>query len=161
MIRTFLHSGISLFILTPALGLVACGSPDLPDGWEDALVADEFDSVEQGETDYDDPDMGAVYISGNVDRLEASYYASFPCTEDLEGFQRVDGTHVDLLVQPIDLHPDAVAGSDCTFDIDFVVVGLDEGTYHVRMYRRDNDQVDENLEAVLVGEGDAILGYSE
>lgn len=149
-------------ILLIGLGaaLCACG-PELPDGWEEAAAADEFVAEELGAADYEDPDLGAVYISGNLDRLEARYHAAFPCTEDLEGFQRVDGDTVDLLVQPTDLHPDAVAGSDCTFDIDFTLVDLDEGTYHVRMYRRDNDQVDEDLEAVLVGEGDALLGFAE
>ncbi len=150
-------------ILLIGLGatMLACGSPELPEGWEDATAADEFVAEELGETDFGDPDMGAVYISGNLDRLEARYHASFPCTEELEGFQRVDGTNVDLLVQPTDLHPDAVAGSDCTFDIDFTLVDLDEGTYHVRLYRRDNDLVDEDLEAELVGEGDALLGFAE
>lgn len=141
--------------------MVACGSPELPEGWEDAAPVDEFTADELGETDYGDPEMGTVYISGNVDRLEVRYHASFPCTEDLEGFQQVDGENVNLLVQPTDLHPDAVAGSDCTFDIDFTVVGLDEGTYHVRLYRRDNELVDEDLETELVGEGDAVLGFDE
>lgn len=144
-----------------AATMTACGTAELPEGWEDAAIADEFVADELGQTDYGDPELGAVYISGNLDRLEVRYHASFPCTEDLEGFQRVDGENVDLLVQPTDLHPDAVAGSDCTFDIDFTLVDLDEGTYHVRVYRRDNELVDEDLETELVGEGDALLGFAE
>ncbi len=152
---------IALFTALLTLGLVACQTAQLPEGWEDAVPADEFESEEIEATDPEDPDLDAVHISGNLDRLEASYRGSFPCTEQLEGFQQVDGTDVDLLVQPEDLHPDAVAGSDCTFDIDFVLTDLDEGTYHVRVYRRDSDQVDPDMEAVLVGEGDALLGFAE
>ncbi len=140
--------------------LVACG-PDLPGGWEDAVTVDEFAADEIGETDWEDPELDQVHISGNLDRLEAAYLGSFPCTTDLEGFQRIDGTDIDLLVQPTDLHPGEVAGSDCTFDIDFTVVGLDEGTYHVRVYRRDSDMVDDTLATILVGEADAVLGFAE
>lgn len=140
---------------------VGCGGVELPEGWEDALEVDEFDAEEIGETDYDDPDLGAVGIMGNVDRLEVSYRASFPCTQQVEAFQMVSGNDVELLVQPVDLHPDAVAGSDCTQEIAITLTGLDDGTYHVLLHRRDCDQVDEAMEIQLVGEGDAILGYAE
>ena len=150
----------TILLVSASATLVACGS-DLPDGWDDAVTVDEFAADEIGETDWDDPELDQVHISGNLDRLEAAYLGSFPCTTALEGFQRIDGTDIDLLVQPTDLHPDAVAGSDCTFDIDFTVVGLDEGTYHVAIHRRDSDAVDETMAAVLVGEGDAVLGFAE
>ena len=161
MIRNATRSPIALLIFAPLVGLVACGVLELPDGWEEAVPATDFESIEQGAADYDDPELGAVYISGNVDRLEVSHLASFPCTESLEGFQRVEGTQVDLLIQPMDLHPNAVAGSDCAVDIDFAILDLDEGTYHVSLYRRDNDQVDPDMELQLVGEGDSILGFAE
>lgn len=159
--RTLERPSMMILLLGLGAAMAACGTPDLPEGWQDAAAADEFVADEIGQTDYEDPEVGAVYISGNLDRLEVRYHASFPCTEDLEGFQRIDGQDVDLLVQPTDLHPDAVAGSDCTFDVDLTVLGLDDGTYHVRVYRRDNELVDEDLEAVLVGEGDAVMGFAE
>jgi len=155
-IRTVLASA-----LLALMCWTGCGGADLPDGWEDAVEVDEFDVEEVGTTDWDDPDLGAVGILGNVDRLEVSYRAAFPCTQEVEAFQRVSGTDVDILVQPIDLHPEAVAGSDCTLEIDITVLGLDEDTYHVSLYRRDCAEVDEAMEAQLVGEGDAILGYAE
>ena len=45
--------------------------------------------------------------------------------------------------------------------MDLVVVSLDEGTYHVSVFRRDNDQVDPAMEVVLVDEGDVLLGAEE
>ncbi len=161
MIRYVTDSPIALLVFAPLVGLVACGTLELPDGWEDAEPASEFESIEQGEADYDDPELGTVHISGNVDRLEVSTLASFPCSDSVEGFQLVDGTQVDLLIQPTDLHPDAVTGSDCAMDIDFAILDLDEGTYRVSLYRRDNDQVDPDMALQLMGEGDAILGFAE
>jgi len=148
-------------VLIAAVCWAGCGGADLPDGWEGAVAVDEFDAEEVGTTDWDDPDLGAVGILGNLDRLEVSYRAAFPCTQEVEAFQMVSGTDVELLVQPIDLHPGKVAGSDCTLEIDMTVLGLDDGTYHVSLYRRDCAEVDETMEPQLVGEGDAILGFAE
>ncbi len=146
-----------------ALALAALtGCPvDLPDGWEDATPADELDVEDLGTTDPEDPAVGTAIISGNVDRLEVRYVDSFPCSDDLVAYQQIEGTDVEILVQPADLHPDAVTGSDCTFQVDVTLVDLDEGTYHVGVYRRDSDQVDPAMEAVLVAEGDAVLGFAE
>ncbi len=152
-------------ILTAALAslwvLTGCPTDLFPEGWEEATEVDEMDVTDLGETDPEDPDVGTVAISGNLDRLEVQYIASFPCSDDLRAYQVVEGTDVDILVQPDDLHPDAVTGSDCTTQLQVTLVDLPEGTYQVAVYRRDNDQVDPDMEPVLVAEGEAILGFAE
>ena len=152
---------VPMVLLSATWTLVGCPGDQLPEGWEDAQAVDEIAATDRGATDPDDPDLGTVVIGGNVDRLEILYIDSFPCSDELEAHKRVEGADVDILVQPTDLHPDAVAGSDCTLQVDMVVLDLDEGTYHVTVYRRDNDHVDPDLEVVMVGEGDAVLGFAE
>lgn len=158
------HTARSLVFAAALAGtwlLAGCPADLLPEGWEDATEVDEIDVTDLGTTDPEDPELDEVHISGNLDRLEVRYTASFPCSDDLRAYQVVEGTDVDILVQPDDLHPDAVTGSDCTTQLQITLVDLSEGTYHVSVFRRDNDQVDQDMETVLVAEGDAVLGFAE
>ena len=158
------HTPRALILVAATAGLwllTGCPGDLFPEGWEDATEVDEIDVTDLGTTDPEDPDVGTIAISGNLDRLEVQYIASFPCSDDLRAYQVVEGTEVDILVQPDDLHPDAVTGSDCTTQLQITLVDMDEGTYHVSVFRRDNDQVDPDMEAVLVAEGDAVLGFAE
>jgi hypothetical protein len=163
-IESFRNTVHPLLLAALVIGLAAltgCPADLLPAGWEDAVPASELQIGDLGTTDPDDADVGTAIISGNVDRLEVRYIDSFPCSDELVAYQQIDGTDVDILVQPADLHPDAVTGSDCTFQVDVTVLDLDEGSYHVTVYRRDSDQVDPEMEAIAVAEGDAVLGFSE
>lgn len=127
--------------------LLACG-PELPAGWEDAVPV--RDLLQQ-------PCAGDPYGETN-ERIEVDFdrsvhvdyrEAHFRCAQDVEGFARSEDDRLDLLVQPIDMHPTAVAGCDCLYDVS-MDVPADTIPAEVRLYRRWDDWNDPN-DPVLVG----------
>lgn len=100
--------------------LIAC-RPDLPAGWEDAqpvldLTQSPCDGDPYGEND-ERVEATAEGSNLAVDYLEAH----FRCAQEVEGFYREDADTVDVLVQPIDMDPRAVAGCDCLYNVSMTV----------------------------------------
>jgi hypothetical protein len=96
-------------------------------------------------------------LVGGVSSVAVDYEeAHFRCEQDVEGYFRATGNKLDILVQPIDMHPAAVAGCDCGYNITFTVRPLSAGTLQTTLYRRwdaintPNDPVQIASEAVTV-----------
>lgn len=129
-----------------ALALAACG-PDLPAGWEGA---ERVDALTQAEC------SGSPY-EGYDERLEVSSptrfryrQAPFRCEQEVEAYYQTDGNAVEVLVQPVDMHPGVVAACDCLYDIDFGLVPP-VGDDTLTLYRR-WDGLNESNALVKVGE---------
>ena len=103
-----------------AVVAVGCGGgSNLPEGWEDALLLQDFSQSEC----VGDPDDG-VERTQSVDlsvRSGGAFVAwtnvLFRCDQALEAYVR-RGDSVDVLVQPIDLNPADPARCDCFYDLD-------------------------------------------
>jgi hypothetical protein len=117
----------------------ACERTDLPPGWEGAFgIADLVQTPCEG-TPYDDPDEH-VEVDFDADPLAVAYrQAHFRCAQEVEAFGRRDDDALDILVQPIDMHPKVVAGCDCLYDIDMRVAEYPSIPDRVSLYRRWDD----------------------
>jgi hypothetical protein len=81
-------------------------------------------------------DERATFVGG-VNSVAVDYEeAHFRCEQDVEGYFKVAGGKLDILVQPIDLHPTAVASCDCGYNITFTVTPIPAGTLETTLYRR-------------------------
>ena len=124
----------------PLLLLVAC-APDLPAGWEDAEpIADFHQAACEGDP-YGkfEPTVSAAESDGG---LAITYdKAVFRCEQDVEGFYKLDGDTVSVLVQPIDMNPSIVAGCDCLYTLD---MGVEATGATVEMWRRWDNLNDPN-----------------
>lgn len=127
------------------LGLAACG-PDLPAGWEDARPVT---SLVQSECD------GSPLKKAHDERVEGDITASplevvlreghFRCAQDVEGFYKLSGTGVDVLVQPVDMNPRVVAACDCLYDVEMTVaLEVDLAPDAVTVFRRWDNLNDDN-----------------
>jgi hypothetical protein len=127
--------------------LSACG-PDLPPGWEDAERVDDLVQTDCAGSPYE-PFDERVEVDFAADPLVVDYLeAHFRCAQPVEAFARSGAHALDLLVQPEDMHPDAVAGCDCLYDI---TMRVEDGRAEtVTVYRRWDDWNEPN-EPVLVG----------
>ncbi len=104
-----------------ALSTVAC--VDLPAGWEDAKRVSDFTQADCDGSPYDS-DVPDVTVTATADAGAVTVSAEpldFRCAQDVEGFWKASGGAVDLLVQPIDMNPRAVAGCDCLYRIDATI----------------------------------------
>lgn len=126
--------------------LLGCG-PDLPEGWEDAEPIADFAQTDCGESPYDGYEvlLSATAAGGGVDLVYD--HAHFRCEQEVEGFYRVDGDRLSVLVQPVDMHPSVVAACDCLYT---VTMGLPETGAEVEVWRRWDDINDPN-DPVSVG----------
>ncbi len=110
--------------------------PDLPESWEGA---EPVASLVQAECD-GDPYEGAdehIEVVASPGEVQLTYReAHFRCEQEVEAFYLLDGTDLSILVQPIDMDPENVAGCDCLYDIDITVDGLDTGALTVEVFRR-------------------------
>ncbi|KYF71981.1 hypothetical protein BE11_03505 [Sorangium cellulosum] len=136
---------------------VGCGGADLPEGWEDAEAIEGLTQSECTASAYDatvketlaaTPERGAVHLDYGA--------AHFRCEQAVEGFVRRSGGKVDVLVQPVDMDPSAVAGCDCRYDIGMTIKGLGKGTVAVDLYRR-WDNLNEPNDPVKIGSADAEI----
>jgi hypothetical protein len=128
-------------VLLPSAFLVLIGgacssdSADLPQGWEGARHAKNL-VQEVCPSSMDFSDEGAAF-TGGAGNIGVDYrQAHFRCEQDVEGFFKTAGGGVDILVQPIDMHPAAVAACDCGYNITFVVDPVPAGTMLTTLYRR-------------------------
>jgi hypothetical protein len=156
----------SLFNRLPALLLLlltvpAAGCrpepPEMPERWEDAEYVDSFQVDDLGATNFGGPHLGTMTMANSPAGLEVTYADSFPASQEIEALKLVGNGRVDLLVQPRDLHPDVISGSNSTLHMEILVTGLADGTWDVALYRRDSDAVDEEMEVRLVDYGEVLI----
>lgn len=124
------------------LALVACATPDLPAGWEDALPVEllvqsdcdgnpyEGDHEATVEANFDGPPYGVSVRE-----------ATFRCAQDLSAYWRLDAGVLAVLVQPTDMDPAAIAGCDCLYDVETRVDPELEGAVtHAEVWLRGDHQ---------------------
>ncbi|AUX34148.1 hypothetical protein SOCE836_063160 [Sorangium cellulosum] len=135
---------------------VGCGA-DLPEGWEDAEAIEGLTQSECTASAYDTtvketlaatPERGAVHIDYGA--------GHFRCAQEVEGFVRIAGGKVGVLVQPVDMDPSAVAGCDCRYDIGMTIKGLSKGAVAVDLYRR-WDNLNEPNDPVKIGSAEVEI----
>jgi hypothetical protein len=139
---------LRLLVLLSSM-IAAC--VDLPDGWEDARPVDELRQAACAGSPYEGYDER---VEGSLDASPlniAVRESSFRCEQDVEGFYRVRGGTLDLLIQPIDMNPNVVAGCDCLYDIEMsIALEVDLAPSAASVYRR-WDNLNEPNDPVLVG----------
>jgi hypothetical protein len=70
----------------------------------------------------------------------------------VEGFYKLDGAALDILVQPVDMHPSAVANCDCAYGIQFTIKPLASGAVQTTLYRRWDDLNEPNEPVTIATE---------
>lgn len=120
-----------------ALLLVGCGGADLPEGWEDAEAIEGLTQSECNASAYDETVKEALVATPERGAVHVEYRAAhFRCAQEVEGFVRMAGGKVDVLVQPVDMDPSGVAGCDCRYDVGMKIKGLSKRVVGVELYRR-------------------------
>jgi hypothetical protein len=133
------YQGLLLVVsMIGASVLGACSSDsakDMPEGWGNAArVKSLVQELCPGSMMLTNERASFTGGSGDID--VAYQEAHFRCEQDVEGFFKATSNTVDILVQPIDMHPTAVAGCDCGYNITFVVEPVAAGTFQTSLYRR-------------------------
>jgi hypothetical protein len=123
-----------------ALWLTACTSnshdADLPSGWEAAERLEELSQMPCAGSALTNESQEALAWTAASDSLSVFYdHAHFRCVQDVEAFMKRGDDAIDILVQPIDMNPTAVAGCDCLYDIS-MQVPAPKGDYTLTLYRR-------------------------
>lgn len=127
--------------------LFAC-SPDLPAGWEDAEPVTSLFQAECDGNPYEDYATTVdATLGGDPVSIEVGE-AHFRCAQDVEGYYRMEGETLEVLVQPIDMKPGVVAACDCLYDLSIEVAGVQATS--VDVYRR-WDALNEPNDPVLMG----------
>ena len=91
------------------LALGACSSgPNLPEGWEDAELLNDFTQSEcGGEPGTATEEFNAFKAPPSLEITWTN--TAFRCEQPVEGYLRRLGVTHELLVQPVDMEPDTVA----------------------------------------------------
>ncbi|MBN1337356.1 MAG: hypothetical protein JXB39_15465, partial [Deltaproteobacteria bacterium] len=96
---------VEMAYMTLLMLLGAC-APDLPRGWEDAQDIEDFRQEDCEGSPYDTGWESTVSASAGHPGLQVvGADLPFRCAQDVEGFYRVDGRGVDVLVQPENMDP--------------------------------------------------------
>jgi hypothetical protein len=138
---SFMKNGVfRLLVLACACVLGACSSGDssgdLPDGWDKAARVKGFAQEKCPGSDMDFTGESATF-AGGVGNIGVVYQdAHFRCEQNAEGFFKVEGDAVDMLVQPLDMDPKSTAGCDCAYTITFLVEPVPAGAHPTTLYRR-------------------------
>ena len=153
------NSIVAPLAIACALALGACSSndspADLPDGWDQAVRVKSFAQAVCPGSDMTFSDEGASF-SGGAGNIGVVYkQAHFRCEQKVEGFWKAAGDAVDILVQPIDMNPAAVAMCDCGYDITFVVDPVSAGLHTATLYRR-WDAINHPNDPVLIDSAQVI-----
>lgn len=127
------------------VALACSGATDLPKGWKSAKPIRDFTQTECSGSDGDSggtgDDVGEADTrmeltpgprSLRIDWLEVG----FRCAQEVEGFVKHGESTIDMLIQPVDLTPDAVAGCSCIYDLTMQLHDLTPGDYEVSIYER-------------------------
>ena len=126
----------SAWMVAALLG-VGCGGADLPEGWEDAEAIEGLTQSECKASAYDETVKESLVATPERGAVRLEYGAAhFRCHQEVEGFVRIAGDRVDVLVQPEDMDPGGVAGCDCRYDVGMAIKGLNKGAVTVELYRR-------------------------
>jgi hypothetical protein len=134
-------------IVTAAFSLGACSSddsdpastPDLPADWQGANRVTDLIQLDCQGSPLDGSNERATFLPGDG-RLGVQYdEAHFRCEQDVEGFYKDAGEALDVLVQPVDMHPSSVAACDCLYDIAIAIERLAAGSRRVTLFRRWDD----------------------
>jgi hypothetical protein len=134
--KPFLLRPSTLVAVALVIGACSSDSVDLPQGWENARPARNLVQEECSSSLDSFSDEGAV-LTGGTGSIGVDYrQAHFRCDQDVEGFFKTADGSVDILVQPIHMHPSAVAACDCGYTITFVVDPVPAGTMLTTLYRR-------------------------
>jgi hypothetical protein len=135
-------------LLTAALGC-ASSDPDLPAGWEGAQRIEHFEQHPCGDSALNAP-AEMIDVEAAQDGIRVDYeHAHFRCEQDVEGYLRETGTKLDVLVQPIDMNPKAVAACDCTYAV-AMTLPAKSGQHEVTVYRR-WDNINDDNDPVKIG----------
>lgn len=151
--------------LVLAIGLVSCDPPpeaeyDLPPDWGEAEHHEIFLGPDKPASEPDDAEVLLAVANGEQVRLY--YRGVFPCLELNEAFVRpASSGGFDVLVQPVDTHPDDVfaCGSDY-YDLRLHVGPGQAGT-PVTLYRRGSDKGSNYPNPVLVGTAVAAASHED
>jgi hypothetical protein len=123
---------------------------DLPDGWDGAVHVEIFQGPEGEDCGPDDQLPEAVAAGLNAGTVRLVYeHGVFNCAEDHEAFVREREGGYDVLLQPIDMSPDALAGCMCAYRVR-VPVGAGATGTEVSLYRRNNREVEADPKPWLV-----------
>lgn len=144
-----------------AMMIAGCG-PELPTGWESAKTVDSLVQQECGGSPYEGYTT-TVESDLTGDPLEVSVAsAHFRCAQDVEAFWQREGDLLEVLVQPVDMHPGAVAGCDCLYDLDIDVTSTDEPPTNLVVWRRwdalNEPNEPERLGSVVLGPEGPVPG---
>lgn len=138
-------------IAAGALGCEDDGSYDLPAGWEGARHVAIFLGPE-GESCAEDAPLEEGLSAGLRDgRVRLVYeHGTYSCAEDHEAFVRERAGGFDVLLQPVEMHPDALAGCMCNYRAR-LEVGAGAAGAEVSLYRRNNYEVEADPQPALIG----------
>jgi len=125
-----------------AFGLGGCGSdaetPDLPAGWDGAVRATNFVQHDCAGSALAEHNERASFRPRDAS-LDILYEdAHFRCEQDVEGFYKNSGDTLDMLVQPVDMHPSSVTRCDCLYMITFTIPPF-AGSRRATLFRRWDD----------------------
>lgn len=138
--------------LSLGAGVAVAACVNLPEGWEDARRVPDFTQSDCDGSPYDtaqaEPELTATE-GGDGALAVSAEPLTFRCAQDVEGFWKESGGLGELLVQPKDMHPSAVAGCDCLYRIDARV--QTDGVDTVAVWRRWDD-LNEPNDPIKVGE---------
>lgn len=140
-----------LAVLVLTCPIAACGpAVDLPEGWEGAVGIEDFIQYACDGSPSDDGWTSTVTATAIQPGLRViGNDLPFRCEQEVEGYYRVDGEAVDLLVQPVDMDPEEVAACDCLVEVEAGVP--EEPPATVSLYRR-SDHYGQNDDAPSVPE---------
>lgn len=149
------------------LTLLGCGAatdrsanPDLPDGWQNAEKVTQFLQFSCSGSALDGGDERMEVRGGEGTMLIEYFDAHFRCAQDVEAYSKEKGNTVEVLVQPVDMDPESIAGCDCLYEIHMVMETEEEQDYEVALYRRWDHQNDDN-EPVEVASESVSTRYVE
>ncbi|MBM4361137.1 MAG: hypothetical protein FJ104_00535 [Deltaproteobacteria bacterium] len=110
--------------------------PELPAGWAGASRITDFRQSTCGGSALEPHDERIDVTVGRGALLVVYSDAHFRCEQEVEGFVRGSAGSLDLLVQPVDMHPASVAACDCLYEITLALESLPPGDHAVTLYRR-------------------------
>lgn len=135
------------------LGGCADEKSDMPPGWEAAERIEELVQQPCGGNALGNEKPEALTVAAADHGIDVAYdHAHFRCVQDVEAFAKRAAGDVDVLVQPIDMDPKAVAGCDCLYDIS-MSVPAPRGSYKLTVYRR-WDNINKPNAPVKIGSSD-------
>jgi hypothetical protein len=147
--RALIGLGLAL-----GMGFAAGCGPDLPSGWEEAELVAELKQSPCGDGGSTPTGIGTGTGTGTVadqvsvqfeDPVHVEYLgAIFRCAQEVEAYALADGDRLDLLVQPVDMHPSEVARCDCAYDVTMDVAEYEGVPTEVRVFQRGDALNDPN-----------------